>query len=344
MTTIYEVAARAGVSLSTVSRVLNGKASVNAAMANKVKQAASELHYTPSQKARSLASKYSHAVGVVLPNKNMLFSSHLLFSFEHILRQYQKHCVVAFSHDTLESEIEAIEFLLSQGCDGVFVTTIASTTRHLQDKKQHIVALSKSEIKGEVTGFSASVFDVVAHAYNQLRALGHSDIALVSDNLELIGHTNEISPAFKSTPSRISTSDSTSFRPELTVYVGNEDAADPLLDLLAREASFSAVICTSEALVKLIVSSAEELGMELPNDLSIIAARAPESPLRAAETLLPYTVSTVAYSTLDIAKVAASHCLSTFYEQTAGGDASDSILPTSTTPIFLDNGSTAPFS
>lgn len=343
MTTIYEVAARAGVSLSTVSRVLNGKASVNAAMADKVKQAASELHYTPSQKARSLASKYSHAIGVVLPNKNMLFSSHLLFSFEHILRQYQKHCVVAFSHDTLESENEAIEFLLSQGCDGVFVATIASTTKHLQDKKHKVVALSKSELKSGVTGFSASIFEVAAHAFTQLNNLGHNDIALISDNSELISHTNEISPALKSALSRLSATGSASFRPELSVYVGSKDADDPLLDLLARDAAFSAVICTSDALVKLIVTSAKELGMELPNDLSIIAAQGPDSPLKPAESPLSYRVSTVAYSTLDIAKVAASYCLSSFYEQATDESTSHSALPTSTAPIFLDYGSTASF-
>ncbi|NDW17075.1 LacI family DNA-binding transcriptional regulator [Alteromonas genovensis] len=348
MTTIYEVAARAGVSLSTVSRVLNGKASVNAAMADKVKQAASELHYTPSQKARSLASKHSHAVGVVLPNKHMLFSSHLLFSFEHILRQYQKHCVVAFSHDTLESENEAIEFLLSQGCDGVFVNTIASpsiasTTKHLQDKKHSVVTLSQSELKGGVTGFSTSIFEVAAYAFKQLRDLGHNDIALISDNSELVSHTNEISVALKSALSRLSVSGSTSFRPELSIYVGSEGTDDPLLELLAKETAFSAVICTSDALVKLIVTSAKELGMELPNDLSIIAAQAPDSPLKPAESPLSYRVSTVAYSTLDIAKVAASYCLSSFYEQATDESTSHSALPTSTAPIFLDYGSTASF-
>jgi LacI family transcriptional regulator len=343
MTTIYEVAARAGVSLSTVSRVLNGKASVNAAMADKVKQAASELHYTPSQKARSLASKHSHAVGVVLPNKHMLFSSHLLFSFEHILRQYQKHCVVAFSHDTLESENEAIEFLLSQGCDGVFVNTIASTTKHLQDKKHSVVTLSQSELKGGVTGFSASIFEVAAYAFKQLRDLGHNDIALISDNSELVSHTNEISVALKAALSRLSVSGSTSFRPELSIYVGSEGTDDPLLELLAKETAFSAVICTSDALVKLIVTSAKELGMELPNDLSIIAAQAPDSPLKPAGSPLAYRVSTVAYSTLDIAKVAASYCLSSFYEQATDESTSNSALPTSTAPIFLDYGSTASF-
>ncbi|WP_269518048.1 LacI family DNA-binding transcriptional regulator [Alteromonas sp. BMJM2] len=348
MTTIYEVAARAGVSLSTVSRVLNGKASVNTEMADKVKRAASELRYTPSQKARSLASKYSHAIGVVLPNKNMLFSSHLLFSFEHILRQYQKHCVVAFSHDTLESENEAIEFLLSQGCDGVFVTTIASnpiasTTQHLQDKKHRVVALSKSELKGGVTGFSASIFEVAAYAFTQLRDLGHNDIALISDNSELVSHTNDISPALKSALSRLSTTGSASFRPELSVYVGSENTDDPLLDLLARDATFSALICTSDTLEQRIVSSAKELGMELPYDLSIITAQSPDSPLSTSKSTLSYSVSTVAYSTLDIAKVAAHYCLSTFYEQAAGEDTIDSTLPMSTAPIFLDYGSTVSF-
>ena len=119
MPTIYDVAQRAGVSLSTVSRVLNGKGTVNPIMAEKVKKAAEELQYTPSHIARALASKYTNAIGIVLPNTNMAFASHLLFSFEHMLRKYQKHCVVAFSHDTETSEHDAVSFLLAQGCDGI---------------------------------------------------------------------------------------------------------------------------------------------------------------------------------------------------------------------------------
>lgn len=326
MTTIYEVATRAGVSLSTVSRVLNGNKSVNPAMAEKVKQAASELHYTPSQKARSLASKHSHAIGIVLPNKHMLFASHLLFSFEHILRQHEKHCVIAFSHDTVESEVEAIEFLLSQGCDGVVVTTISSTTKHLHSLKDKIVTLSTGEAKATVTDLSASVAHCVLKAHHLLTEQGHTDIALVNDRKTVSQNETLLSL----------------FKKQLIVNVEvdalSDPFLDPLLELMAKGEIFSAIICTSDVLAERVVNSARELGMVLPSDLSIILSRPPNAHSEISSSLT-YNVSSVAFSTLDMASAAAKKCFAAFYDDALDEDSAKPL-----TPIFLDYGSTTPFS
>ncbi|MFS2280764.1 LacI family DNA-binding transcriptional regulator [Microbacterium sp. OR21] len=71
--TIEEVAARAGVSRSTVSRVVNGSTAVSAEALAAVQAAIAELGYAPNRAARSLASRQTHAIGLVVPEDTTRF-------------------------------------------------------------------------------------------------------------------------------------------------------------------------------------------------------------------------------------------------------------------------------
>ena len=66
--TIHDVAAQAGVSVATVSRVLNGKQVVREETKERVERAAESLHYVPNVAARSLSSRRSQTIGIVLPD------------------------------------------------------------------------------------------------------------------------------------------------------------------------------------------------------------------------------------------------------------------------------------
>lgn len=71
--TIEEVAAAAGVSRSTVSRVVNGSTAVSPAALESVKRAIAELNYVPNRAARSLASRQTHAIALVVPEDTTRF-------------------------------------------------------------------------------------------------------------------------------------------------------------------------------------------------------------------------------------------------------------------------------
>ena len=71
--TIEEVAAVAGVSRSTVSRVVNGSTAVSPAALEAVQRAISELSYVPNRAARSLASRQTHAVALIVPEDTSRF-------------------------------------------------------------------------------------------------------------------------------------------------------------------------------------------------------------------------------------------------------------------------------
>src|SRR5690349_12821964 len=81
-TTIYSVAERAGVSIASVSRVLQGSTAVSEKTRQRVLQAADELKYVPLAAARSLAVRHHEAHGLVLPELSGPYYSELLMGFE----------------------------------------------------------------------------------------------------------------------------------------------------------------------------------------------------------------------------------------------------------------------
>lgn len=84
--TIHDVASMAGVSIATVSRVINGTVPVSAAVASKVREAISTLHFVPHSAARVLATKKTNTIGLVLPEIGGYYFSPLLRGVEECLR------------------------------------------------------------------------------------------------------------------------------------------------------------------------------------------------------------------------------------------------------------------
>jgi LacI family transcriptional regulator, galactose operon repressor len=85
--TIADVARQAGVSIATVSRVVNGTAAVVPETAERVRTAIAELHYTPHPAARTLASRRTHTLGLLLPEISGAFFSPMLKGIEAGVRE-----------------------------------------------------------------------------------------------------------------------------------------------------------------------------------------------------------------------------------------------------------------
>ena len=121
MATIYEVSELAGVSLATVSRVLNDSGKVTAKTREKVEAAMTELGYVPNSIARSLASNRTNSVGVQVPVLGGPFYGEILSGMEAELRDAGKHVIITAGHSDEASEKAGIEFLLSRNCDALIL-------------------------------------------------------------------------------------------------------------------------------------------------------------------------------------------------------------------------------
>ena len=122
MATIKDVAERAGVTVTTVSRMLNGRVPVSEKTTKRIHQAMDELGYHPNEAARALAKKSSNVIGLIVPSAENFFFSSVIHSVERHACRHDCKVLLCVSNLDTEKEIdyayevmEAIELAKRQG-------------------------------------------------------------------------------------------------------------------------------------------------------------------------------------------------------------------------------------
>ena len=310
MPTIYQVAERAGVSLSTVSRVLNGKASVNKVLKERVEKAVKELNYRPNSVARSLANNRTDSVGVLVPELNAPFFGDLMQAVESTLRAADKHVIISVGRNCLETEKDAVEFLISRNCDALIMHAEALSDEYLLELNQSKlpVALVNRQVEGLPEACTSLDNEKGGYlATRHLLELGHKDIAYISGptdkcdaSLRLEGHKRALSEAGLPT------------NPQL-IFNGDyseEDGKIGLLELMARDMPFTALVCANDWMASGAISCARDLGMSLPQDLSVVGF----DDVVFAHHVFP-RLTTVSNPIAEMAEMSAKYILNKVYGQ-----------------------------
>lgn len=118
--TIRDVARLANVSVATVSRALNGHGNVAEAVRKRVIAIAEEQHYTPHHAARSLSSRRTRTVGVVLPDLHGEFFSELVRGIDLVARGHGLHLLVSSYHGNPKEQAAALQSMRGR-VDGLLV-------------------------------------------------------------------------------------------------------------------------------------------------------------------------------------------------------------------------------
>ncbi|HEX9164240.1 MAG TPA: LacI family DNA-binding transcriptional regulator [Thermoanaerobaculia bacterium] len=177
--TIRDVAARAGVSVATVSRVFNHKGPVREATYQRVLAVAGRMRYTPHAAARSLSTRSTSAIGVVLPELHGEFFSEVIRGIDLFARERGLHLIVSGSHSD-GAAMKAVLQAVRGRVDGLIVMSPdldASTLLHDLPRGVPVVLLNatadgRSSITIDNAGGARAVVE-------HLVALGHRRIAFI---------------------------------------------------------------------------------------------------------------------------------------------------------------------
>lgn len=120
---IEDVAKLAGVSPTTVSRVLNNRGYISNETREKVQNAMNELNYFPNDVARSLFNKRSNLIGLILPTTSNPFFGELTFHLENICASLGYKVLLCNSLNQIDKEAKYLEMLLRNQVDGIIVGT-----------------------------------------------------------------------------------------------------------------------------------------------------------------------------------------------------------------------------
>ncbi len=187
MATIYDVAALAGVSPATVSRVLNGRA-VSADKERLVTEAARTLNYTPNRVARNLRRQLSEVVALIIPDIENPFFTSLARGVADTAQEAGYSVVLCNTDGDVEKEEHFLDIALSENMAGVVVAPAASTIAvgALLERGRAVVAVDRP-IPGE--DVDSVVIDNVGAGRVATRALwdaGFRDIACITGPAEVV--------------------------------------------------------------------------------------------------------------------------------------------------------------
>lgn len=132
MASIQDVAKRAGVSIATVSRVLNGTAPVSAEVATRVHAAIQALEYRPSRAARTLRANRSATIGLLISDIQNPFFTALVRAIEDVAQRNGHSLILCNSDEDPQKERRYIEVLCAEQIAGAIIVPTQERSRSLQ--------------------------------------------------------------------------------------------------------------------------------------------------------------------------------------------------------------------
>jgi len=183
MSTLLDVARRAGVSPMTVSRVVNGSGPVSPEMRSRVEQALIETGYRPNTLARSLRARRTDTIALVLPDMTNPFFTTLAHGVETAAREAGITMILANSDERDDEEHRLVGALLQRQVDGLLVATAGTgveTIRLCREQGVHLVLVDRPPQGGGVDVVRADS-EAGAHDLGRLLVgLGHREMAVLS--------------------------------------------------------------------------------------------------------------------------------------------------------------------
>ncbi len=184
---ITKIAEKCGVSIATVSRVMNGKGPVKESTKRKILQVAAELDYKPNSSARSLSRKKTDTIGVILPELTDEFFMGVIQGIDEVANRHKRYILLSSSHSQRDDVETMLEFMNGGRVDGVILMAPAlgeSMKSILSNNKRPLVLLNCSlGIPGTVSisfdnfqGAKAATLHLIKHGYKRIAIITGPDV------------------------------------------------------------------------------------------------------------------------------------------------------------------------
>lgn len=271
---IYDVSEYAGVSIATVSRVLNGSPNVSSRTRTRVLQVMETLGYKPNVFARGLGLGTIHIIGIMCADSSDPYCAHAIYHLERGLRDHGYDAILCCTGGALETKRQYFELLCSKKVDAIiligskFIDSDLSGNDYIIEASKDIpIMLVNGFLEGD--NIYCTLCDdraATRYAADQLILSGCQDILYLytshssSGKNKLEGYRDSM------------LKHNLPLRKDYIIQCPKEvlAAKNLLLELFQREVSFDAVLASDDSLAVGAVKYAHMRGLAIPDDLSII--------------------------------------------------------------------------
>ncbi len=268
--TLVDVAKAAGVSTATVSRCINSPEKVVASTREKVSAAITELGYMPNFGARAMAVRKTNTIGAIIPTMENAIFARGLQAFQEELRNQGFTLLVASSAYDLDVEEEQIRSLIARGADGLLLIGHDRNQRILSFIKQNQIPAIAAWTYESGTALPSVGFDnkkAMQEMANHVVELGHSQIGVISAQAsnndrarQRLAGIREVFNAQNFVEDQLTVIE--------TAY-GIEEGGQAFEKMVRRQPRPTAIICGNDVIAVGAIKRARELGIRVPDEVSI---------------------------------------------------------------------------
>lgn len=267
--TIRDVASKAGVSVTTVSRVLNGKDDISEETIKKVLAVVKDLGYASSLAARGMRSHRTNVIGLIMPDVASYYCQEIMRGVNRAIAKLDKDLIVYTSgvmdkENIAQHERSYVALLNGSITDGVIVVTPTATqfTSHAP-----MVIIDPNNETPDYPALIGKNQEGALAAMNYLTDLGHRRIGYITGRMELIS-SNQRLQGYKDglAAAGIPVDDD-------LIEIGDyttDTAAIRARKLLSLPDRPTAIFAANDMSAMGIYQAAGELGLQIPGDLSVI--------------------------------------------------------------------------
>ena len=270
-TTLHEVARRAGVSAMTVSRVVNGRGSVDSETRQRVEEAIQALDYVPNRIARGLISQKTQTIGIIVPDIVNPFFAPVVRGAESAARKAGYRVLLCNSEGDLRLEREYIEDLVAHRVEGLLLAPASDRSRSsilsLLRGGFPLVLIDRALPDADCDLIVSDNVQGARRLIEHLIAIGHREIAHVSDAEDtstgrerLRGYREALEAA------------GIPFQPELVIRttvdrIGGYRAAQ---EILARDSLPTAIFAVNNMTAVGTMEALRERNLSVPKDMGLV--------------------------------------------------------------------------
>lgn len=269
--TIKDVAKLAEVSISTVSRVINESKPVSPEARRRVQHAIETLRYEPNEVARSLVTKKSNLIGVIVDDIGNHYVSQIVRGIEEIGRMYNYDIVVSSSYGNADTELKFLQLLKTKQVEGIILVSEIinqGVVDYMKNSKLEFMYLNRYYNVPELPTIAIDNKRAVKMMMDYLIELGHKKILYLSQETE-IDQTIEIEKietykeSMKSIGEEPVLVQINNYRVDGGYKIGRE------IVKIKEEKGITAVFCCQDELAIGLMNYLYDNGINVPNDVSV---------------------------------------------------------------------------
>lgn len=267
--TIKDVAKLAGVSISTVSRVMNDSKPVSPESRRKVLDAIQKLDFKPNELARSLVMKRSNLIGVVVKDIGIPYMASIIRGIEEIGKMYNFDILLSSSYGEEDSELDTVQFMFTKQVDGVILISENTTEKVVDAIKEHrlpFIILDRIYEQSRINTVDVDYEQAVQMAVEFFEEMGHERVLLAGQQKNSRSGTMKFNAFREAVRNRgweehYIPLEGTSYK---TYYSESEHIAD-----YCREHGISVVFCMDDTLATALMNYYYDTGARVPEEISV---------------------------------------------------------------------------